>query len=184
MRTVTEAFIPHNIMQSPKLVSLATRMKLTPSQHAAFTKAFVQEVGGDTSKVCTSVALADKSRRRIEKQIAEHYKEKWRVPQFASLHWDGKLAPPSLTNKYESDERLTVAVGNTTDVKILGVPAYKSGTDRKSGDIISNLTFDLLNNWNCADSICNMVFDTTTSNTGHVSAACIQIQQRLGRPLL
>lgn len=42
----TEAFIPHNIMKSPKLVALATRMKMTPSQQAAFTEAFVHEAGG------------------------------------------------------------------------------------------------------------------------------------------
>lgn len=179
----TEAFIPHNIMKSPKMVALATRMKMTPSQQAAFTEAFVQEAGGDVSKVYTSYAVADKSRREIGKQIAESYQEKWDVPQFASLHWDGKLLP-SLTNKYENEERLTVAVGDVTDNKVLGVPAYKPGTDKKCGEIISKLTFDLLCSWNCTDSICNMVFDTTTSNTGHVSAACIQIQETLERPLL
>ena len=91
---------------------------------------------------------------------------------------------PSLISKYESDEWLTVTVGNSTDVKILGVPTYKSGADRKSNNIISNLTFDLLQNWNYSDSICNMVFNTTASNTCHVSAACIQIQQSIGHPLL
>jgi len=61
-------FILHNIVQSTKLViviSVATRTKLTPSQDAAFTEAFVQEDGGDTSKVCTPYALADKSRWKI-----------------------------------------------------------------------------------------------------------------------
>ena len=30
-----------------------------------------------------------------------------------------------------------------------------------------------LHNWNWVDSICNMVFDTTTGNTGHISVACV-----------
>ncbi|XP_063615336.1 uncharacterized protein LOC134788372 [Penaeus indicus] len=42
----------------------------------------------------------------------------------------------------------------------------------------------LLNSWDCADSIVNMVFDTTASNTGHVTGACVSIQQELGRALL
>ena len=46
----TEAFIPHDIMKSPKLVSLATRMKMTPAQQSAFTKAIIEESGGDISK--------------------------------------------------------------------------------------------------------------------------------------
>eukprot|EP00918_Siedleckia_nematoides_P037136 GHVU01080579.1.p2 GENE.GHVU01080579.1~~GHVU01080579.1.p2 ORF type:complete len:105 (+),score=9.56 GHVU01080579.1:160-474(+) len=54
VRDGTQAFIPYNILQSPKLVSLATRMKMTPTQQAAFTEAFIEEVGRDVSKVSTS----------------------------------------------------------------------------------------------------------------------------------
>lgn len=183
VREGTKAFIPHNILQSPKLVSLATRMKLTPTQQAAFTKAFIEEAGGDVSKVSTSYAQADKLRRSVGHQIMKTCREEWDPPKLCSLHWDSKLLP-SLTNQYNNEERLAVAVGDINDIKLLGVPRYKPGTNRNSGEIITELTFDLLQAWNCADSVCNMVFDTTASNTGHVSAACIQIQQRLGRGLL
>ena len=67
---------------------------------------------------------------------------------------------------------------------MLGVPGYKPGTDRKSGDIISELSLDLLRSWKCYDNITNMVFDTTASNTGHLTAACIAIQNSLGKALL
>jgi hypothetical protein len=90
----------------------------------------------------------------------------------------------SLENRNISEERLTVVVGNNMKLKLLGVPAYQPGTDRKSGDIIAGLTVDLLSTWLCADSIINMTFDTTASNTGHISAACVSIQEKLGRALL
>ena len=135
------------------------------------------------SKVATSYATAARSRREVGKDIANNIKEQWTPPKLASLHWDSKLLP-SLDNKYKHQERLTVAIGTQQDLKLLGVPSYEQGTDRKSGDIISEATVGLLESWNCKDSIVNMVFDTTASNTGHISAACIKIQESLQRALL
>lgn len=182
-RSGTSAFIPHNILQSPKLVSLATRIKMTPAQQAMFTTGLIEECGGDQSKVVTSYASADRARRQVGEEIAASCKELWQPPKLASLHWDSKLMP-SLTNPNVSDERLTVAVGNIHEVKLLGVPYYKPGTDCKSGDIITERTVKTLDSWHCKDSICNMVFDTTASNTGHISAACVTMQKALQKPLL
>ena len=89
----------------------------------------------------------------------------------------------SLTDKNASEERLCVVVGNAENLKLLGIPIYPSG-EENSDNKIANLTLDLLNSWHCTESIVNMTFDTTTSNTSHVSAACVTIQQRLGKALL
>ncbi|KAG8198492.1 hypothetical protein JTE90_017358 [Oedothorax gibbosus] len=82
------------------------------------------------------------------------------------------------------EERLTVIVGNQSELKLLGVPAYQPGTVQASGDIIANHIVPLLASWHCTNSIINMAFDTTASNTGHVTAACVTIQKKLGRALL
>jgi len=50
--------------------------------------------------------------------------------------------------------------------------------------MISEATFQLLLDWECVESIRTMVFDTTSVNTGHLSAACITIQTKIGRQLL
>lgn len=97
----------------------------------------------------------------------------------ATLRWDSKLMP-SMSNKNILEERLSVLVDNSSEVKLLGVPAYQPGTDRKSGDIFADLTGDLLSSWQCSDSIVSMTFDTTAANTGHVSGACVSVQQKLG----
>jgi hypothetical protein len=182
-RPGTAAFIPHDILKSPKLVSLATRMKLSPAEQAAYTEAIIEESGGDKSKISISYATADRSRRKVGEKIATAVRETWKPPKLASLHWDSKLMG-SLTNKNVNEERLTVAVGNINEIKLLGVPAYKPGTDKGSGDIITEKSMELLRLWHCEDSIVSMVFDTTASNTGHVSAACIRLQEALERPLL
>lgn len=167
------------------MVSLATRLNMTPAQQSAFTKVLIEESGGDSSKVNLSYSYADKTRRNIVEKVASTIKQTWQAPKLASLHWDSKLMM-SLQNQQVSEERLTVAVGTKDKIKLLGVPAYKSGTagNRNSGRKIANLTMELLDSWHCRDSIVNMVFDTTAANTGHVTAACVTIQQHLNRALL
>jgi hypothetical protein len=177
--TGTSAFIPHDVLKRPRLVALATRLNMTAAQQATFTAAVIKESQGDSSKVSTSYATADRSRRKVVKQLADDSKEQWVAPDLATLHWDSKLMT-ALTDKNTSEERLCVVVGNTENLKLLGVPIYPSG-DESSGNKIANLTCDLLISWHCAHSIVNMTFDTTASNTGHVSAACVTIQQRLCR---
>ena len=67
---------------------------------------------------------------------------------------------------------------------LIGVPRYQPGRDQHTGAIIAELTVNLLDSLNCNASVVNMVFDTTYSNTGHLTAACIAIQGRLRRHLL
>ena len=179
----TAAFIPHDIIQRPKLVALATRLKMTPTQQSAYTEALISEAGGDVTKVSTSYATTDKARRQVGQNIASACKEQWVAPQLLTLHWDSKQMP-LLSNKNIKEERLAIVVGNAKELKFLGVPSYAMGSQRKTGDIIADLTIDLLRSWQCSDSIVNMAFDTTGSNTGHVTAACVTIQMRLGRALL
>ncbi|KAG8171348.1 hypothetical protein JTE90_007600 [Oedothorax gibbosus] len=124
-------------MQRPKLVALATRLKMTPTQQAAYTKALITEAGGDTSKIATSYTTTDKYRHRVAKTISNNSIEEWIPPTYATLHWDSKLMP-SLTNQHVMEERLTVIVGNQSELKLLGVPAYQPGTVQASGDIIAN----------------------------------------------
>lgn len=182
-RPGTSAFVPHDILKSPKLVSLATRIKLSPTEQAAYTKAIIQECGGDPSKIAASYSTADRSRRQVGGEIAKSIREQWYPPEYISLHWDSKLLH-TLEDKNVNEERLTVAVGDVNEIKLLGVPSYQPGTGRHCGEIITEKSMELLNLWNCADAVVNMVFDTTASNTGHVSAACVTLQKATGRALL
>ena len=63
---------------------------MSPSEPVAFTKAFVEEAGGDISKVSLSYQHADETRRKVCSDIASNVKENWIPPKLLSLHWDGK----------------------------------------------------------------------------------------------
>ena len=108
-------------------------MKMTPAQQAAFTEEFIDECGGDSTKVVRSYATADRSRRDVGRSIAEIVKEQWNPPSILSLHWESKLNP-TLTNQNQKVERLVVAVGNQNIIKILGIPSYQPSTDTKTRD--------------------------------------------------
>ena len=41
----------------------------------------------------------------------------------------------------------------------------------KQGEVVSKATKNLLRDWDCDQNIVGMVFDTTASNTGHISGA-------------
>ena len=82
------------------------------------------------------------------------------------------------------EERLPVLIGTASEVKLLGVAKYPTGSDCCTGEIIAGKTTELLDSWNCKKSVRSLCFDTTASNTGHLTAACVAIQAKLARALL
>ena len=65
--TESSSFIPSGILSSAKLVSLATRVKVTPDQQRATTKPFVKETGDGSSKVKLCYAHACRKSRQVAK---------------------------------------------------------------------------------------------------------------------
>jgi len=144
--TGTIAFIPPDVLSRPNLMSLATRLKMTPMQQAAFTQGVIAESGGDLSMVASSYATADRSRRRVVGTISTNIHAHWEPPKLCTLHWDGK---PTLKNHRVTEERMTVVVGDASQLKLLGVPSYFKASDKSCGDIIAELTMKLMKEWHC-----------------------------------
>ncbi|KAK5883104.1 hypothetical protein CesoFtcFv8_019470 [Champsocephalus esox] len=155
---------------------------MSPTQQAAFTRGLVAESGGECTHLSASYATADRARRQVLETISEERHKQWTPPPLCTLQCDSKLTP-MLSNMRQLEERLTVVVGDAERLKLLGVPAYKKQTNEACGVIIARLTCKLPQDWCCADQVVNMAFDTTASNTGHLTAACIAIQLSLGQPL-
>jgi hypothetical protein len=131
--------IPPDLHSKPNIVSLATRLKMTPTHQAAFTQGLISESGGDVLMVASLYATADRSRRKVTGEIAQNIKDQWKTPKLCTLHWDGKLTA-TLENHLLTEERTTVIVGDVSQTKLLGVPSYKKGTDQTTGSIIADLT--------------------------------------------
>ena len=74
-----------------------------------------------------------------------------------------------------AEESVAVLVSDSSQTKLLGVSSYHKTTDQIVGALIAGLTMKLLTEWQCSNSVVNMAFDTTSANTGHLSAACIAI---------
>jgi hypothetical protein len=94
------------------------------------------------------------------------------------VHWDGKLLP-DLTGK-EKVDRLAVIVSGAGVEQLLGVPKLASST----GDAQATAVLRCIDDWNLGLKVKGMCFDTTASNSGIHSGACVLIQQALNRNLL
>ena len=182
-QTGTSVLIAPDLLSRPNIVSLATRLKMTATQQATCTQGVIAESGGDVSMVAISYATANRSRCKVVADIAMNIRQNWIPPKLCTLHWDTKLMP-TLKNQHVTEERVTVIVSDSTQLKLLGVPGCTKATDQTCGAIIADLTVKLTDEWHCSDKVVNMTFDTTSSNTGHLTAACIAIQNKLQRALL
>ena len=70
-------------------------------------------------------------------------KDKWIPPKLCTLHLAGKLTA-MLQNHEMNEKRLTVLVGDISQMKLLGVPRYKKAPDQTAGVIIADLTMKLM----------------------------------------
>ena len=64
--------------------------------------------------------------------------------------------------------------------KLLGVPKLRAGTEEDQATSV----VEALEEWGISEKVIGMCFDTTASNTGIRSGACLRIEQKLGRDLL
>ena len=91
----------------------------------------------------------------------------------------------TLDNKYIKEERLPVLLSGEGQTKLLGVSRLPVHSTEKQGIIISRAVCGLLDDWNVDKSCIKfMSFDTTGANTGHLTAACIQLQVDTGKAML
>lgn len=94
------------------------------------------------------------------------------------VHWDGKILK-DLCGRLKVD-RIAILVSYNGNFKFLGAPKIESGT----GENIAQAVYDTLVEWGITERVVACSFDTTSSNTGHESGACILLEKLLGRKLI
>ena len=114
------------------------------------------------------------------KKIPSAIKQEWKPPSKMLIHWDDKTMP-SLDGSTK-EKRLPVVVSGLGKTKLLGAPVLRKILKVTYGAKVTGATVGLLNEWKFKEHF--MVFDTTSSNTGPKTGACISFQKRLGKPLL
>ena len=80
--------------------------------------------------------------------------------------------------------RLPVLVSGIGSTKLLGFHKIPHKATEKSEHLIAAYTKELLDDWNCIDSIVGMVNGIEPANTGQNTASCLFLQSVLGKPLL
>lgn len=95
-----------------------------------------------------------------------------------TVHWDGKMVADGPGQ--ELAERLPILVSGEGVSKLLNAPKLPSS----KGAAMADAVFATLQDWGLADRVVGMAFDTTASNTGQLSGACLLLQQKLDKHLL
>ena len=60
--------------------------------------------------------------------------------------------------------------------KLLAVPAIRHNSSSFAGSLIADASNELIKIWDCKNSLAEMVFDKTCSNTEAQTAVCIALQ--------
>lgn len=160
-----------------ELMSTLDRTKTSNREAALLVEAAASSLGHHKNELVLSHETIRRSRLHFRAEIANELKMTFdpRVPLIA--HWDGKVVPDF---SGENVERIAILVSGDGVDKLLAVPKLPDGTGRAQ----ANAVLDTLADWGLADRIAGLSFDTTASNTGVSSGACVLIEQGLQRQLL
>lgn len=71
-------------------------------------------------------------------------------------------------------DRTAILVTGQNIEKLLAVPK----SDHSTGEAQASAVFDSLKEWNLVENITAMCFDTTASNTGIRSGACVLLEKK------
>lgn len=96
-----------------------------------------------------------------------------------TVHWDSKLLS-ALVGRTSKVDRLAVLVSYDGIAKLLGAPIIPSS----SGENCAIAVHKLLTDFNILDRVKSMSFDTTSSNTGNRTGACLHMKELFDLDLL
>ena len=165
----TPGFFTHDVAKHPAVVESCVRNNISPAAQSDLFHSMIIATGGDPKKVTLHYTSLYRFRMESVITIASKIKEAWVAPSRGVVHWDGKLMD-SLSNEYSVEERLPILLSGVGGVKPLGVLAIPHKLSDKTGTHIGKATKEQLDAWDCAANVTGMVFDTTSSNTGAISA--------------
>ncbi|KAK2705764.1 hypothetical protein QYM36_015958 [Artemia franciscana] len=163
---------------TPELAAALDRTKVS-DRKAVFV---IAETAKSLGRTIDQLALNRDSVRRLRAKHRIHssasIRAKFQTDVPLVVHWDGKLIP-DLIGK-EKVDRLPVLVSGKEVLQLLTVAKLPSGT----GEAQASAVFGAIEDWGILGNIQAMCFDTTSSNTGRISGACVLLEQKLGKELL
>lgn len=135
-------------------------------------------LGEDAESLALNRSTIQRQRRKHREAAAAGIAEAFHPTSALTVHWDGKLMS-DLTGK-EKVDRLPILVSTLGETKLLKIPKIPAG----AGQVMAHAVYDAIREWGIENLVRGLCFDTTSSNTGRKSGACVILEQLLSRPLL
>jgi len=168
---------PINVI-TPELSSALDRTRVSDRNATYILAAAAKSLGHDPQQLVLNKESTRQARRLHRENTAREIKNSFAPDIPLTVHWDGKLLP-SLTG-HDTVDRLAVILSGEGIMKLLSVPQLTSGSGEAQADAVYNALLE----WNVTDRVQCMSFDTTSSNTGNKSGACVLLEHKLGRSIL
>jgi hypothetical protein len=168
---------PTNVV-SPGLAAALDRTKVSDRNAVYIIAAAAESLGHSPSAQAINKESIRRTRHKHREIAAKEIQASFDPNCPLTVHWDGKMLPALMSK--ELVDRLAVLVSGDGTMKLLGVPKLPNGTGQSEATAV----FNLIQEWNLADRIKFMCFDTTASNTGVYAGACVLLEEKLGRDLI
>jgi hypothetical protein len=164
---------------TPELAAALDRHKVSSRSTVMVVGEAAKSLGQDVSSLTLNKSSIQRQREQFRTEFATSVRQNFQPNAALVVHWDGKLLA-DLTGR-DMVDRLPILVSSCGGgSQLLSVPKLPAGT----GAAQAHAVFEALNEWQIADNVEGLCFDTTSSNTGHKSGACVILEQLLGRGLL
>jgi len=163
---------------TPTLAAMLDRNKLSDRAATMIVFEASRAFGQEAETLVVNRSSIRRLRRKHREAIATSISESFKPNTALTVHWDGKLMFDITGNKKVN--RLPILVSMMGKTKLLEIPKIPTGTGQDEAQAVYNV----IRKWGLENLVQGMCFDTTSSNTGRLSGACITLEQLLGRPLL
>ncbi|KAK3921824.1 WPP domain-associated protein [Frankliniella fusca] len=149
--------------------------QLSNEQAAKMICATAHALSVDVSEFNINRETIRRGRERLRLESANFRKTTLNADHVLTLHCDGKTFP-ALSNVSEA-----VIVTGVSTKQLLGAPLIELGKDKgkRGGEAVVKLTME----WDNADNIKALAFDTTSENTGYKGGAAVHTEQLLEKDL-
>ena len=162
---------------SPSVSAALDRTKTSDRKAAYILAATAQSLGHNVEDLALNRSTIKRQREYHRSRLAKALKKEFHVNVPLVVHWDGKLMA-DLSGK-ENVDRLAILISGNSVSQLL-----KVGITTGTGEDQARAVVEALQEWNLEERVAGLAFDTTSSNTGCRSGACVLIEQKLGKDLL
>ena len=154
---------------SPKVNAVLDRTNTSVRKASMIAASVLNTAGVPSSTVSLSKSTIHHQRQKQRQKSAQKIRQGFSSTK-SVVHWDGKLLPDT-DESTQLVDRTAVLLTSSEDssTKSLGVPKLLSGTGKETADAVKGL----LESWDIGTDTVGACFDTTASNTGQYTGACV-----------